>query len=114
MTVQIICLLNFVIGNQLTLQFEISDNKFESKGIAHLCSLSYCLFFASFPIAVHWPLEPTRTKLLSRAVKAIIYDWIGEIQTFTSSTILLKVFLLILFDRISKKKKNKKRLFPIP
>ena len=34
--VQILCLMNFVFGNKLTLQCKISDNKFKSKGTAQL------------------------------------------------------------------------------
>ena len=33
---QILCLLTFVVGNQLTLHCKISDNKDKSKGTAHL------------------------------------------------------------------------------
>ena len=35
---QILCLLMFVVGNQLTLHCKISDNKDKSKGTVHLCS----------------------------------------------------------------------------
>ena len=38
--VQILCLWTFVVRNQLTLQFKISDNKVKSKGTAQLWTLA--------------------------------------------------------------------------
>ena len=38
---QILCLLTFVVGNQLTLHCKISDNKDKSKGTAHLWYLYF-------------------------------------------------------------------------
>ena len=42
MAVQILCLLTFVVGYQLTLQGKISDNKFKSKRIVHQWSNREC------------------------------------------------------------------------
>ena len=44
--VQILCFQTFVVGNQLTLQCKISDNKVESKGSARLCSTVFPCVYA--------------------------------------------------------------------
>ena len=47
MAVLILCLLNFVIGYQLTLQCKISDKKFKRKGTAQLwlVEIYICVLF---------------------------------------------------------------------
>ena len=45
MAVLILCLLNFVIGYQLTLQCKISDKKFKSKEQLWLVEMHICVLF---------------------------------------------------------------------
>ena len=115
MTVQIICLLNFVIRNQLTMQFEISDNKFESKGIAHHHHWIIIVLFILCIVSNRWPLA-TRTyshkTIESRCESYYLWlDWWDTNFHIFHDTFKGLVFCLSYLIEFRKRRKTKGAFF---